>query len=100
MKKLYILSLIGLMGIVHASQDQQNGKLPEGFVFKKCAEDDEECLNQRVSFMSQFKKHTQPKITIGNSRVVIINSDIDMIVSEDTVNNEIIIKFTKVNKKD
>jgi hypothetical protein len=91
MKSLLVFILPTLLSVsLAASQDgpyQPEGKIPEGFTFKKCAEDDEECLNKRTSFMSQYANYT--KATKVRTTVVSITSDLEMTIVQDKVGKEI-----------
>jgi len=106
MKNLYGLFLFGLMGISYASDSYvSEGKIPEGFTFKKCDDKDEDCKNTRQSFMSQFSqfesndKSNEIRYQVGSNQFVTITSDTQMIATQEMVNGEFHITLKTIGKK-
>ncbi len=92
---LYGFMLLGLFGCINASEYDSakatgyipEGRIPDGFTFKKCEERDEECKNSRESFMSQYKKHNKTrKFYIDNNVEVSLTTDSKAVVTQ-TVKN-------------
>lgn len=78
MKKLYSVALMAVFAFCNAepSSELPPGKLPEDFSFKKCEEDDVECLEARTSFMKQWnsyqKNGAQARVTQTSGKVTLM----------------------------
>lgn len=83
MNWLYSFLLPSLLFVSLQAQDgpyQPEGKLPEGFSFKKCNNDDKDCLDARSSFMKQYNEY----IASNNSNTLVsIVCNKPMIISQD-----------------
>lgn len=82
MNLLYSFLLPTLLVVSLTGQDEPykpEGKLPEGFSFKKCAEDDIECLESRSSFNKQYAHY---KRDVNSTTSISVVSDVDMTISQ------------------
>jgi hypothetical protein len=62
MTKLYSLLMVLLTAsISYACQEpyEPQGKLPEDFKFQICEQEDQECINRRISFMQKFLEYQE-----------------------------------------
>ena len=95
MRRLFVFILPTLLAVsLTASQDgsyQPEGKIPEGFSFKKCGDDDKECLEARTSFMKQYSNYSEDNK--AKTTVISIVSDLEMTVTQDNFGKEIHIIF-------
>lgn len=87
----YFLSLFFLVTMLHASDDDSckssgyiaEGKLPSSFNFKECEELDQECIEKRESFISQYKKRNKTsKFYTENNIKVSVTTNRDAVVTQ------------------
>lgn len=98
MKSLYVFLLPTLLAVSLSAQDgpyKPEGKLPEGFSFSKCDDDDKECLERRTSFMKQYSEYRDD---LSNT-VIAITSDLEMTISQDKTGKEIHITIKDISRE-
>lgn len=107
MKSLLVFMLPTLLYVSLAAQDHNHkpeGKLPDDFSFKKCDDDDKDCIESRTSFMKQYKHHRRTNefyshnFFMNNNQILHISSNQELIVNHDVKNNRIDISVKSANK--